>query len=307
MHRRTLGAVAILVGATVTVPSAACASYLLTRNATNIALQVNGRETAKISFRAPSGARKSVLLWGAVNTQGVGPHHLDFRIDRSGGWSSGRVNPRRPFRDRCAAYDGADSIPFLTAPICKAPDGSYWAVQKYQYTGGPMNDGGLVGSPKFPWQVRVSHWTGSIARIDVGSDWTYAHRYHHIFGRVLYHGANPFGGSARVNGACTSRLCRNISIDTLDSDFGSGWRRASSILVNAPNGQWCFAFVNRGGGTGRSRVNKYRVYLSGPGVSPDPLIEFDGPGNVYNAARQTQMVALQRAWAGGSGKCAKTH
>jgi hypothetical protein len=267
---------------------------------------VNARGLARVSYTA-SGRRVNVLLWGAVNTDGSGPSGLDFRIDRSGGWASRRADPRRPFPSVCAPYDGSDPVPFLVAPICKAADGSYWAVQSYQYTGAGMNNGGLVGSGRYNWQLRVSHWTGSIATIQVAADWTYAHRYHHIFGRVLYHGASPFGGPAHTNGACISRNCRNIAIDTLNSDFGPGWRRASSILVNATNGQFCFAFLDRGRGTGRSTANLYRAYLSGPGVSPDPLVYVNGPGDAYDPHAQAQMTALQRAWAGSNGKCSTLH
>ncbi len=307
MQRRLLGAVAAFASAIAAIPGTSSASYLLARNALNVELRVDDRGLARVSYDRASGDHHAVLLWGALNARGSGPKGRDFRIDRSGGAVSGRADPAEPFPSACRTYDGRDAVPFLVAPICKASDGSYWAVQSYQYTGEPMNDGGLVGSPTFNWQLRVSHWTGRMATVEVGSDWTYAHRYHHIFGRVRYQGANPFAGASRANGACISRSCRNISIDTLNSDFGPGWRRASSILVNAPNGQWCFAFVDRGHGTGRSKANLYRVYLSGPGVSPDPLVQFNGPGNTFDPGAQARMTALQQAWAGGTGKCSTVH
>ncbi len=310
MKRRLPLAGAILFGVLSMAPSAAFGSYLLDRDASNVTLRVNKAGTAQVSYTT-NGVRDRVLLWGAINTSGTGQEGQEFSIDRSNGWKSKRNDPKKALPNGCSPYDGTDHLPFLAAPICKAPDGTYWAVQSYQYTSSPsMNYGAKIGDRKYPYQLRVAHWSGPIATIQARANWSYAGRYQHLFGLVQYQGKGVFGFKHKLNGACQDRFCRNIAIDSYDSTYGPGWHRANAILVNAPNGQWCFGLTKKGtsGGaatTGASKVGKYRVYLSGPGVTPDPMLTIQGPGGAYDPSLQQQMADIQVQWSGGgSNKCA---
>lgn len=297
-------------GALAVVPQAASASYLLARDAKGISLRVNTAGTAQVTYRA-QGKTSRVLLWGAINTAGTGPLHQNFKIDRSNGWKSKRNNPKRALRNACVRYDGPNDVPFLAAPICKAPDGTYWAVQKYQYTGSSpsMNYGARIGDSRYSSQLRVSHWSGPIATIQARANWSYNGRYQHMFGMVRYDGKGVYGKNRKANGACLDRICRNIAIDSLDPDYGPGWHRVNAILLNPPNGQWCFGFTPKGssGGmrkTGESKAGRYRVYVSGPGVTPDPILYVPGPPRHYDPTLQQQMADIQIQWAGGSSnKC----
>lgn len=313
MKRHLIIAGALACGVLPLAPSAAFGSYLLDRNASNVTLRVNGAGTAQVSYTT-DGQKEKVLLWGALNMNGAGAQGQEFKIDRSNGWKSKRNDPKKALPNTCAPYHGTDHLPFLAAPICKASDGTFWAVQSYQYTSTPtMNYGAKVGSSKYPYQLRVSHWSGPIATIEARANWSYAGRYQHLFGLVQYKGKGVFGFKHKLDGECQDKFCRNIAIDSYDSDYGPGWHRANAILVNAPNGQWCFGLTKKGTTagqrlTGASKVGKYRVYLSGPGVTPDPMLSIQGAGKAYDPAFQQQMADIQVQWSGGgSNKCANVN
>ena len=57
-------------------------------------------------------------------------------------------------RNACRPYDGPELQWLVTA--CKAPDGSYWAVQAWQRM---LPNYGLAPTPKQAvWELRLSHW-----------------------------------------------------------------------------------------------------------------------------------------------------
>ena len=53
-----------------------------------------------------------------------------FKLDYAGGWGKSHTDSWKTFGDRCGAYDGPALAWKVTA--CKAPDGSYWALQAWQ-------------------------------------------------------------------------------------------------------------------------------------------------------------------------------
>ncbi len=124
-----------------------------------LGLKVNGRGEALVSYLKSNGARRDVLVWGAVDARAPDPEQpqVRFGFDYSGGWRTQGRPVARAFRDRCRPYDGP-ALVFLVA-ACKAPDGSYWALQRWQRLL-PMR--GL--DPFLPGQaaheLHVSHWTG---------------------------------------------------------------------------------------------------------------------------------------------------
>ncbi len=112
-----LGAAAALACA-----SPVAASTLITRGATDIGLRVNPRGMALVTYKQ-AGVRKRVLAWGAINDD------VKFRLDYAGGWGTFRRPVWKSIK-ACQSYDGP-ALHWLVA-ACKAPDGSYWAVQRWQ-------------------------------------------------------------------------------------------------------------------------------------------------------------------------------
>ena len=144
-----------IAAAALALPSLAFGSELIDRNASNIQLKVsrNGKQ-ALLLYRA-RGRQQHVLAWGAKNA--IAPttarRQVEFKLDYSGGWGTYRKNVWKTFRTHCRPYDGP-RLQWLKM-ACKAPDGSYWAVQKWQRQlpnfGIDPNRGQAV------WELRLSH------------------------------------------------------------------------------------------------------------------------------------------------------
>ena len=126
------------------------ASQLIDRNAHDVRLAVDAKGEAMITYTA-GGKVKHVLAWDAVNA--IAPTHaraqVAFRLDYAGGWGKSRTESWKTFGDRCGAYDGPPLAWKVAA--CKAPDGSYWALQSWQrmlpnYGGASERAAGVVGA-----------------------------------------------------------------------------------------------------------------------------------------------------------------
>ena len=116
------------------------------------------------------------------------------------------------FPTRCQAYDGPPLVWFVTA--CKARDGSYWAVQSWQRM--LPNYGAAPSGQRGAWELRLSHWRGELARLEIELDWAYG-LFDHLFGRLTYRGQPVFGRRATRAGAPLDGLGRNIYLDTFNS------------------------------------------------------------------------------------------
>ena len=128
MRLRLVLLLAVLVAAV--VPPSASASELIDRNASKVTLKVARNGQALLSY-STRGKRRNVLAWGAVNAPPTpARRQVTFRLDYSGGWGTYRRNVWKTLRNACAPYDGPALKWLVTA--CKAPDGSYWAVQAWQ-------------------------------------------------------------------------------------------------------------------------------------------------------------------------------
>src|SRR5687768_3251180 len=57
----------------VLVPPASASEHLGDRDVSYLSLKVNGRGEALVSYRTPGGARRDVLIWGAVNAHPPDP------------------------------------------------------------------------------------------------------------------------------------------------------------------------------------------------------------------------------------------
>ena len=122
----------VFAGAVAASPAAAT-EYLGDLDVTAVSLKVNGRGEALISYRKTNGARRDVLVRGAMNARAPDAERpqVKFEMDYSGGWRMhGSAAYARSFRNTCRAYDGPELVLFVAG--CKAPDGSYWALQRWQ-------------------------------------------------------------------------------------------------------------------------------------------------------------------------------
>jgi hypothetical protein len=282
-------------------PCASSASAILDRNATHVRLAVSAAGRALVTYRA-NGRTRRVLVWGAVDARHPDPAvaQIRFRFDYSG--------TRGRFRNRCRRYDGPALGWLVTA--CKAPDGSYWALQAWQrllpHRGFPAWD-----ARQTAWELRVSHWRGPVARLEAWTDWAYPERAHNLFGRFTYAGRPVHGFRTRP----LDSYARNLYIDTFDSRYGPGWHRETSVVSRRPNGNFCYAFYPtrdaslpgappRPAGNGR----RYRITAVGPGVTPDVLWEGHGlddfnPGSPGHVEHERQMNELVERVAAGDSLC----
>jgi hypothetical protein len=279
------------------LPGPAGTSEIIDRNAQNAHLSVNGGGQALISYRV-RGRAMHVLAWGAIDARHPTPSRpqVKFRKDYSGRrWTS--------FKNACRRYVGP-ALPFQVA-ACVAPDGSYWALQAWRRT--LPNFDGRPHGPLGAWELHLSHWSGPIASLEAWTDWVYAGRFHHLFGRLTYAGKPVYGFSTTKVGSPLDGYGRNIYVDTLNSRYGTGWRRENAFLAHKPTGVFCYGFYRfspRGPGNGV----KYRLTAIGPGVTPDVSVTVTGlrnydRGNSADVAYERQQNALQDSVTAGDKKC----
>jgi hypothetical protein len=270
------GAVALVV-----VPYAG-ASFLVARNAGDVSLRVEGAR-AIVDYRT-GGIGRHVVLSGAINARAPNAMvpQVVFRADYGVGRMPGGT---------CLPYDGP-SLPWLVV-ACKAPDGSYWALQAWQRL--RRNFGGTSA----PVELQASHWTGPIAQLEVWLDWSFRGRFQHLFGRYTYRGKPIFGFHVTRQGAPLDSYGRNVYLDTYDSEYGSGWHRENGFLTHGRTGTFCYGFYPHGSypsGAGSA----YRITVLGPGVTPIVMWQAPAPGT-YDPALDHEMNLLQRSF--GDPKC----
>jgi hypothetical protein len=295
---------AVLVGA-----GTASAAQLIGRNATGVTIETNGKGEALFSFRQ-EGRFRHVLVWGAIDarTPARGAKQVEFKVDYSGGWKTRRTTK---FSGTCAAYDGP-ALPNLVA-ACKAPDGTYWAAQSWPR---PLPNLGFT-----PWTaelgqkwLEVSHWSGELARFEVGQNWIWDNRWQSIFGRLTYKGQPVYGFGTTRYGVPTDGFGTLVYLDTFNSAYGSGWKRENSFVPHNPSGVFCYGFfpfdptkggykhppgqtARRGPGTGE----RYRLTASGPGVTPNISVVVAGGhpfdrSNSEDALYSQEQAAVLRSW-----------
>ena len=280
---RSLIVIALVAAGLSVVAPPAVASERVDVNATGVRLAVNARGTALVTYQA---RRRTLhlLVWGAVNARPPSQtvRQVHFRFDWSGGWKSRHRLVWKNFRNTCAKYDGPPLVYLVDA--CKARDGSYWALQAWQpylpHRGYP---------PWLPrqtqWELHVSHWTGPLAQLEAYTDWAFNGQAHDLFGRLQYLGNPVYGFGIGRNGAPNDRYGRSLYIDTLDSAYGAGWKRETSISFRRGSGAFCYSFWPthdntlpgypdnpRPAGQGK----RYRITVEGPGVTPD--LQWEGAG-----------------------------
>ena len=278
------------------LPAAASASQLIARDALGVTLAVDKQGRALVTYRE-RGRLRHVVAWGAVNAVASdhSGRHARFRLDYSGGWSRWRREVWRGFVNGCRAYDGPPLAWLVTA--CKAPDGSYWAVQSWRrmlpnYGAEPRGRQGV-------WELRLSHWRGDLARLEVELDWAFG-RFDHVFGRLTYRGVPVHGQRVTAAGAPLDGFGRNIYLDTFNSAYGRGWHRENSFLTHRGSGAFCYGVFPRSAGAPAGKGERYRASVIGPGVTPDLMWHGVAPGR-YD--RGLDSLANQRILSLGSQQC----
>jgi hypothetical protein len=185
LRRTTL----LTAGLLCSIAGTAHASQLVDRNAKNLTLQLNARGEALLSYTA-HGRTRHVLAWGAVNAHDpdAATQQVKLSLDYTGGYgkyfkqdpvaqalarryrSGASLSPaelgrlrelqgkadtywKTGFHGGCGHYDGPPLAWLKIA--CKAPDGTYWAIQEWQRE---LPDYGVPAtSAQTVWEVRLSH------------------------------------------------------------------------------------------------------------------------------------------------------
>jgi hypothetical protein len=267
------------------------ASELIARNATQVRLEVNRAGKALLTYRS-QGTVRHVLAWGAINAapSESGRRQVTFQLDYSGGWGTFRRPVWKTFENACTPV----RVPLAwLVTACRAPDGSYWAVQSWQRTlpvyGMPATRG------RDAWELRLAHWSGPVPELEVRFGWTYR-RFHQIFGRYTYRGLPVYGFSWKPTGEPLDDYGRNIYVDTLDSAYGKGWYRENGFLTHRPTGGFCYGFYPHGDRPSGRGV-RYRATVMGPGVAPDAYWEGSPPQSydrAFDLLADTHLLALLR-------------
>ncbi len=214
MARILLGLLTLAVLASPT--SALASEHLGDRDVDFLSLKVNGRGEALVSYRKADGARRDVLIWGAVNAHAPDADRpqVSFRYDYSGGWKShGTAQYARSFKDTCRRYDGPPLI--LRVAACKAPDGSYWAVQSWRRLA-PMRGFAPFRPEQDAFELHVSHWSGPLPMLEVSPNWTYGGTLQGLFGRLTYRD-EAVHGFRTPSATRRDPYARFVYIDTFNS------------------------------------------------------------------------------------------
>lgn len=278
-------------------------------------LKVNAKGQALVEYTTEQGLRRHVLMWGAINANAPSRevNQVRFRRDFSGGLATYKRAVWKRFANSCRRYDGPALAYFVAG--CKAPDGSYWALQSWQRM---LPNLGLA-----PWtrklgvhELHLSHWSGELAKLGIYTDWVYSKHFHHLFGRYTYRGLPVYGFRSTSTGVPLDSFGRNVFLDTFDSAYGAGWRRENSFLPQTGSGSFCYGFYPHAPYGGYPDVGtrpegngtRYRVTAKGPGVTP--LVTWEGaglpdfePSNPAHVGLEARMNTLQRELAGPTGRC----
>ena len=314
------------LAAMVLVSTAGASQVISTSSVSALTLQVNAKGEALLSYRS-AGRRVHVLAWGAENAVSTKPglKQVAFKLDYSGGYQKYflhnaaaqalvrkyrkiRGTPgyltspvvkqlsavqlaadnywKNGFDGSCGHYDGP-KLAWAVAE-CKAPDGSYWAVQEWQRK---LPDYGLPARGiDAAYEVHLSHWTGALPVLTVYTDWSW-HRWNHLFGTFTYDGKPVFGLASTSVGQPLDSFGRNVYLDTFNSAYGAGWKRENSFLTHKDDGVFCYSVNPHGdhpAGTGKD----YRATIMGPGVTPDVMWTGPAPGAYDKTTDAQRNIAI---------------
>ena len=288
--------------AVISVPAAAASESFSDFDVRDVTLKVNRKGEALVTYTTTAGKRRPVLVWGAINSVVVPREDVPqarFKYDYAGGWGKYRKLVYKTFVNACRKYDGPALSYFVAG--CKAPDGSYWALQRWQRRL-PL----LGFDPWLPiqnvWELHVSHWNTELPVFEVSTNWTYGFQWQGVFGRLSYLGHPVHGFRSTSEGNPRERYSRNVYIDTFNSAYGPGWRRESGILTHRNTGTFCHSFVPQKPFAGypvqavrpAAPGERYRATVMGPGVTPVLMWEAAGLPQ-YNASNSDHVRTEEHA------------
>lgn len=276
LQRGIIVLIVLLISGVAAAPS--FASAIVGRDVTRATLGIDSHGRAHVSYYG-GGRRQSLVAWGAINARMPSRGGPQVKFDLQYGVTGAGV---------CLPYDGPPLAWLVKA--CKAPDGSYWALQSWQRL--KPNYGGSQGA----WELHLSHWAGPIAQLVIYQNWAYG-RVRHIFGRLTYGGVGVYGFNATPHGNPLDSYGRNIYLDTFDSAYGNGWHRENSFLTHHRGhtlGDFCYGFYPHFGHP-KGEGTRYRATVEGPGVTPDVMWAASDIGR-YNRGVQLRMRSLERSW-----------
>jgi hypothetical protein len=272
------------------------ASMIIDRNATAVTMKVDDADRAVVTYRA-NGRLRRVVAWGAINDQ------VRFRLDYTGGRHA-FGSPIWRTITQCQPYDGPQLAWLVTA--CKAPDGSYWALQRWQRLL-PSQGYRPFTKVQAAWELHLSHWRGPVPQLDIFLDWIYRGKYHHLFGRYHYNGRGVHGHRTTSTGVPLDPYGRNIYLDSFGSAHGNRWARINAFIAHKPNGTFCYGFFPRRSSYDNSmrpaaHGTRYRATAIGPGVAPDAYWEHAGLG-AFDPVYEANMNRLQDELMAGDRLC----
>ena len=302
----------VLAIAAMLVPATARASDLLDLNASHITLEGARRAGAR-RVHARTAARGTCSP-GARSTRARPARacpQVRFEHDYSGGLKLERRAMWKTFADQCRPYDGPPLAYLVVA--CKAPDGSYWALQSWQRDL-PHRGVAPWTAAQSAWELRLSHWVGAAG----------ARRALHRLG-VPGRGARhlrpsdlrrqpglrlPLDLVRRADGLLRSqplhrhlRLGLRAGLEAGDVDPLPQADRRVLLLVLADPRRLAARAARRGPpGT----AARYRISVVGPGVTPDVVAEAADPGR-YDAGLERQRDALFTRVIAGDRFCSTQH
>ncbi len=285
MRARSLAAAALAVAALAAVLLAAAAPARASEqfgdtDVSFLSLKVSNGGLALVTYRTTAGAIRHVYVWGAVNANAPDPGNpqVHFSYDYTGGLKKDGRQTWRTFSDHCRPYDGPKLVWLVAA--CKAPDGSYWALQRWQRLL-PMRGVAPFRPGQAAFELHVSHWSGPLPVLEVSQNWTYGGRWQGLFGRLSYLG-QPSYGFRTPSSRRRDPYARFFYVDTYNSAFGPGWKHDAGKVAHSRNGAFCYSFVPQMTPAGypdrelRPAGNGYRhrVTVMGPGVTP--VLQWEG-------------------------------
>ena len=180
----------------------------------------------------------------------------------------------------------------MLVAACKAPDGTYWAVQAWQ------RRLPLLGFDPCSRTTRTGSFTSRTSRraaeLEVYPNWTYDGRWQGVFGRYTYLGQPIYGFGANAKGVPKDKYGRNLYIDTLNSAYGPGGsasRGSSRTRARAPSAT-ASCRSGRSPGYPSQEVRpaaageRHRITVGGPGRDAVMQVELAGLTKADRAPRR---------------------
>ena len=259
--------------------------------------EVNGRGEALVSYTRRDGARRHVLVWGAVNALPPSRERpqVRFRYDYTGGWRKYRRQVWRTFANRCRplrrarapargrGVQGTGRLVLGVAALAALPARCAASTRSSPVTAPPR-----CTSRTGRGRCRCSRClrTGPTAAATRGCSAGSA--------TAAYPCTGSDADTQPLRPVCALRVHRHVRVD-LRARLGARRREGDAPA----NGAFCFSFVPQDpppgypADTPRAPGNgtRHRVTIMGPGVTP--VVRWEGAGlGRYDAARDAGFNAL---------------